>query len=716
MARKLTPSTRPRPAEPGEALHEANHNPSAQQSPLRVASRASALALLQVREFFSAFPGLQYEIISQPAWGDHRKDISLLDNPPADLFTREQDELVLRGEADIAIHSAKDMPFPLSEGLELLALTEAFDATDSLVSTGNKTLNEIPAGARVATSSPTRKAELLALRPDLEVAGIRGTIEERIAQIDAGDYDALIVATCALKRLGLTHRIAEVLPFRTHPLQGCLAVVGKKGNRLSSEVDFTTVDVRTRYGHVSITGFGPGNPDLLTRQATRALELADSIFYDDLLDARELHRYTADKVYVGKRKDQHSHSQEEIHRLMMDAARAGRRVVRLKGGDPMVFAHGGEEALALAQCYIPYEIIPGISTALAVASLTGIPLTHRGLASSVAFVTGHSPGLKLPDTDTVVIYMGAANLRTIATNALAQGRDPETPVLLAAHVSRDNEQRFFSTLKELAFEEKNYPTPLIVVVGKVAGLGAVLPAKTRPTLLVAGTHPGDYDRLGKVIHQPLIELKALDTPPLSDFLPNHDWLIFTSRNSVDFFFQALLKEEKTDLRSLAGLRIVSVGRITSSALLCYGLKPDLQATDESSEGILKLLLHQPAARAFIPRSAIGLPVLPEGLRNAGWKVTEIPLYTNSLPEATRPIDLTGIDTIVLTSPSCVSNFKQVYGGLPEDKNYVLRGRETEKRFDSEKEITKNYQVKLQTSGSTHTAAESGSNHHQQNSK
>lgn len=712
MARKLTPSTRPRSAVPGEALHEASRNQSAQESPLRVASRASTLALLQVREFFRAFPGLQYEIISQPAWGDQRKDISLLDNPPADLFTREQDELVLRGEADIAIHSAKDMPFPLPEGLELLALTEAFDATDSLVSTGNKTLNELPAGARVATSSPTRKAELLALRPDLEVAGIRGTIEERIAQIDAGEYDALIVASCALQRLGLTHRIAEVLPFRTHPLQGCLAVVGKKRNQLSSEVDFTSVDARTRYGHVSITGFGPGNPDLLTRRATRALELADCIFYDDLLDARELHRYTADKVYVGKRKDQHSHSQEEINRLMMDAARAGRRVVRLKGGDPMVFAHGGEEALALAQCYIPYEIIPGISTALAVASLTGIPLTHRGLASSVAFVTGHSSGLKLPDTDTVVIYMGAANLRPIAANALAQGRDPETPVLLAAHVSRDNEQRFFSTLKELASEEKSYPTPLIVVVGKVASLGAVLPAKSRPTLLVTGTHPGDYDRLGKVIHQPLIELKALHTPPLRELLPDHDWLIFTSRNSVDFFFQALLKEEKTDIRSLARLRIVSVGRITSSALLRYGLKPDLQATDESSEGILKLLQPLPAARAFIPRSAIGLPTLPEGLRNAGWKVSEIPLYTNSLPEATKPIDLAGIDTIVLTSPSCVSNFKQVYGQLPADKEYLLRGRETENRFDREKDSTKTYQVKLQASGSTHTAAASGSFHHQ----
>ena len=753
MARKLTPSTRPRSAVPGEALHEASRNscyivtaqpvtkgealheasrnPSAQESPLRVASRASTLALLQVREFFRAFPGLQYEIISQPAWGDRRKDISLLDNPPADLFTREQDELVLQGKADIAIHSAKDMPFPLPEGLELLALTEAFDATDSLVSTGNKTLNELPAGARVATSSPTRKAELLALRPDLEVAGIRGTIEERIAQIDAGEYDALIVASCALQRLGLTHRIAEVLPFRTHPLQGCLAVVGKKGNRLAvstkteqsaeenlptSEVDFTSVDARTRYGHVSITGFGPGNPDLLTRRATRALEQADCIFYDDLLDARELHRYTADKVYVGKRKDQHSHSQEEIHQLLMDAARAGRRVVRLKGGDPMVFAHGGEEALALAQCYIPFEIIPGISTALAVASLTGIPLTHRGLASSVAFVTGHSSGLKLPDTDTVVIYMGAANLRPIAANALAQGRDPETPVLLAAHVSRDNEQRFFSTLKELASEEKSYPTPLIVVVGKVASLGAVLPAKSRPTLLVTGTHPGDYDRLGKVIHQPLIELKALHTPPLRELLPDHDWLIFTSRNSVDFFFQALLKEEKTDIRSLARLRIVSVGRITSSALLRYGLKPDLQATDESSEGILKLLLHHPAARAFIPRSAIGLPTLPEGLRNAGWKVSEIPLYTNSLPEATKPIDLAGIDTIVLTSPSCVSNFKQVYGQLPADKEYLLRGRETENRFDREKDSTKTYQVKLQTSGSTHTAAASGSTHHQHTSK
>ena len=192
-------------------------------------SRQSPLALLQVQEVFGLFPEINYELIKLESFGDKNKQISLLDNPPADIFTRELDEAILNGTADLAIHSAKDLPYPLPQGVEVIALFEAFDQSDSLVSRNNLTLETLAAGARIGTSSPTRKKELLSLRPDVEVVSIRGTIEERIAQVDSGFIDALIVATCALKRLGLEKRIAEILPFETHPLQGNLAITAKAG-------------------------------------------------------------------------------------------------------------------------------------------------------------------------------------------------------------------------------------------------------------------------------------------------------------------------------------------------------------------------------------------------------------------------------------------------------------------------------------------------------
>jgi len=145
------------------------------------------------------------------------------------MFTRELDLALLKGEADVAIHSAKDLPEHLNGGLEVIALYEAFDKTDSLVSTCNMTLAELPVGSRVGTSSPLRRKELLALRPDLQVVGIRGCIEDRVGQVRRGDIDAAIVATCALKRLGMEQEIAEILPFETHPMQGWLAVTARKG-------------------------------------------------------------------------------------------------------------------------------------------------------------------------------------------------------------------------------------------------------------------------------------------------------------------------------------------------------------------------------------------------------------------------------------------------------------------------------------------------------
>ncbi len=197
---------------------------------LRVTARDSRLSRIQVDEVFSRFPDTPYRLLTKKSYGDKHKRISLLNGEaPDDMFTRELDEALLNDTADIAIHSAKDLPEHLHPGLEVIAIYEAFDKTDSLVSRDHLSLSDLPSGSTVGTSSPLRRKELLALRPDLQIVGIRGCIEERVHQVRTGQIDAAIVATCALKRLGLEDEISEILPFTTHPMQGRLAITAKKG-------------------------------------------------------------------------------------------------------------------------------------------------------------------------------------------------------------------------------------------------------------------------------------------------------------------------------------------------------------------------------------------------------------------------------------------------------------------------------------------------------
>lgn len=657
---------------------------------IKVISRKSPLALKQVEEVFSLFPEIDYELITIPSFGDKHKEISLLENPPLDIFTRELDEAILLGTADLAVHSAKDLPYPLTKGLEVIALLDAFDQTDSLVSRNNLDLKELPKDAKVGTSSQVRRNELQALRPDIKTVGVRGTIEERIVLVDSGKIDALIVASCALRRLGLSHRATEVLPFETHPLQGHLAIVAKKDN-IELKSYFSSKDIRNQYGKVTLVGFGPGDPELLTIKGEKALKQADIIFYDDLLDKDYIEKYSAEKVYVGKRKDRHSLEQKSINRLLLDAAKAGKTVVRLKGGDPMIFAHGGEEVEYLQSNFVEATVIPGISTGIAVSSLNKIPLTHRGIASSVAFISGHSESIQIPDADTLVYYMGGSNIKLITAKAIADGKNPKTPVLLSYNVSHPDQQDFYTTLEELSRDEKAFPTPLIAVIGDVVSLKEHAASEVeKPVLLVTGSEKGQFEQTYRVIHQPLIQIKEIiENTLLEKYIEKveqFNWLFFTSRHTVPIFFKAFFKTGK-DIRSLSHLQIASVGQTTSDALKQYGLLPDLQAGQESSRGLIRDIDIKgiESGKALIPRSELALPVLHKGLMERDWEVTTVSVYRNVYPEDLRPLNLNQLQAIYFASPSCVTNFLKLYGYLPKDKQYIFKGKETERRF---KELNK----------------------------
>ena len=688
---------------------------------MRIISRQSKLALLQVEEVMRHFPQVAYKLIKTDSFGDRHKEVSLMDKSVAtDFFTRELDSALLDGRADIAIHSAKDLPYPLPAGIKVIALTESADKSDSLVTRDGKTLAELPAHSRVGTSSALRKSELLALRSDIDVVSIRGSIEERITQVDNGSIDALIVASCALERLALSHRASERLPFATHPLQGNLAITASSDVSDAIESMFSQIDIRKYYGRVTLIGFGPGDPELITVKGMRILEQADAIFYDDLTNEPFLMQFKADKVYVGKRSGKHSHAQDEINRLVYSAAISGKRVVRLKGGDAMIFAHGREEIDYLKSMMVEVDVVPGISSGIALASLTQIPLTHRGIAQSVAFVLGHSAKPQTPDADTLLYYMGGEKVSEIADALLKSGRKEETPVALVSNVSLPEQRTVFSTLGELRYAVF-HATPVLIIVGEVVGLEArshlqrVYNTGTQsdtPLIKCVGVEREKWnceaDELANkvegrklkvenkfsIFNSPLSPQGCLPEQEFSIFnsplspqgcLPEQDllqlvepcekfsifnfqfsiaqppdWVVFTSRYGVRYYEG-----------SLEGLKVASVGPVTSADIRSKysGKEPDFESPTQSAEGLIEFFRHHPKSRILLPRSDKALESLSDGLRASGHEVTELTVYHNIPNPDAEKQNLDKYDKVMFTSPSTVEAFRNIY--TKEESKHLL---------------------------------------------
>ena len=747
---------------------------------IRVIARGSRLSRLQVEEVFRQFPELPYEIKYLESYGDKHQHISLLNGEaPADIFTRELDDAIRNGEADIAIHSAKDLPYPLPKDIEVIALFPAFDTTDSLVSRGHKTLAELPTGSVIGTSSPLRKKGLNSLRPDLVIKGIRGCIEERVQQVKDGKYDAAIVATCALKRLGMEDKIAEVLPFATHPLQGYLAVTAKKVKSEERRAKNSTADIAgedsqsteeekqensslftlhsslknllNKQGTVSLVGFGPGAPDLLTIKAAKAIEQADIIFYDDLIDASYLEDKKAEKVYVGKRAGYHHKEQGDINRLLLDAARAGKQVVRLKGGDPMIFAHGSEEIEYLESNLIKVNVIPGITTASALAASQKISLTHRDFSSSVALVSGHTQHPVTPDAETLVYYMGAKQLQAIATKLIDEGWAMNTPVLLTYNVSRADEQTFETTLWELRNGTlADLPTPLIALIGYVAALKHHQASDIRPTLYT-GTLPPLEKRKPDYTYTPLIEInyyptyysffeeeeednrffKAYCTENTTPYFDEYEcsYILFTSQYSVAPTIKAL-KDSSAIQENKDKIKVVSIGDTTTEALHRVGITNVIEVEKDNRFGVIEwfkkerenflasnkakykeikrklaelphdesealwqkeylFICQYETPMIYFPHSSLTPEDLPKALNELGYHVTSIVAYNNVMPKNPRRVNINHFKRIIFTSPSTIDHFIELYGKLPEDTEFITRGPVTQAHLE---EVINNEQL------------------------
>ncbi|MHC4717732.1 MAG: uroporphyrinogen-III C-methyltransferase, partial [Planctomycetota bacterium] len=371
-------------------------------------------------------------------------------------------------------------------------------------------------------------------------------------------------------------------------------------------------------GRVYLVGAGPGDPGLITVRGLEVLSEADVIVHDYLapaeLPARA--RPQAERIYVGKRAGKHTLSQDEINALLVDRARGGATVVRLKGGDPFVFGRGGEEALALAEAHVAFEVVPGVTAAVAAAAYAGIPVTHRGLAGGVALVTGHeAPDKDRTDLDfqaladwpgTLAFYMGVSNLATICRELIAHGLDGDTPAAVVQWGTTPRQQTLTGTVTDLPrlAADADVKPPAIILIGHVVRLRGKLQWFERRRLFgrrIVVTRPraqaaGLTDRLRRlgadVLELPAIRIEPPDDPkPLEDAAAEagaFDWILFTSVNGVDAFFAAL-RRLGADSRALGGVGVGSIGPATTERLGRYGIRPDAQPAEFTSAELARVV-------------------------------------------------------------------------------------------------------------------------------
>jgi uroporphyrinogen III methyltransferase / synthase len=413
---------------------------------------------------------------------------------------------------------------------------------------------------------------------------------------------------------------------------------------------------------VYLVGAGPGDPGLITVKGRQALERADCVLYDFLANERLLDYAPAkaERIYVGKKRAKHEMTQDEISALLVERARRGWTVVRLKGGDPFIFARGGEEIEALAGAGIPFEIVPGVTTPLGLAAYTGVPLTHRDHSSVVTFVTGHEvepiDWSKTGTSGTVVLFMGMVNFPAIAREMMAHGRPPETPAMAVRWATRPDQQTLVGTLATLPalIAAHGMRPPATIVVGEVVALRdrfnwfEKLPLFGKRIVVTRdrGTTPNrgqaaelaaPLNELGaETILLPAIEIRPAEDPEPLDRaiarLRTYDWLIFTSVNGVRYFTERLDASAR-DLRALSSLKICAIGPATRAAVEALHLKVDLMPEEYVAESLVAAFTeeHLNGRRILLPRAAVARDVVPTELTRRGASVEVVEAYRTVAP-------------------------------------------------------------------------------------
>jgi len=447
---------------------------------------------------------------------------------------------------------------------------------------------------------------------------------------------------------------------------------------------------------VYLVGAGPGDPRLITVKGLECIKKADVVIYDYLVntDLLSAAKQDAEFIYVGKQGSAHTMEQEDINKLIAKKALEGKIVTRLKGGDPYIFGRGGEEAIVLHENNIPFEVVPGITAAIASPNYAGIPVTHRDFTSTFGLITGHEDPTKNESAidwakvstgiGTIAFYMGIKNLPYITEQLIKHGRSKDTPVAVIRWGTTPQQKTIIGTLGTIVQKAKDIKPPAITIVGEVVKLRDQLNwFETKPlfgkTIVVtrsreqASEFADQLQEYGAhVIEFPTIEIAKPDTlKPLDEAINNiqsYNWLVFTSINGVDSFFQRLFELGK-DIRELKGIKLCAIGPATEEGIKKYHIKVDCIPPKFVAESVveeLKKVTVVKGERFLLPRADIARSSLPQELQKLGGTVTDLVAYKTIMAQP-RNINLIDkinngeINIVTFTSSSTVRNFVQIIG-------------------------------------------------------
>ncbi|MCL5061909.1 MAG: uroporphyrinogen-III C-methyltransferase [Nitrospiraceae bacterium] len=461
-------------------------------------------------------------------------------------------------------------------------------------------------------------------------------------------------------------------------------------------------------GKVYLIGAGPGDIGLLTVKGLKCLQKAEVVVYDFHLNAQILNyiNHDAEFIYAGKRGGHHAMTQDEINQALVDRAKEGKIVCRLKGGDPFVFGRGGEEAEVLVKEGIEFEVIPGVSSSIAAPAYAGIPLTHRKYSSSFAVITGNEDITKPESSidwskfangfDTLVFLMGVKNIGAITSKLIEHGKSPDTPTAVVRWGTRPDQKTVVSTLKDIAglVKEEKIRPPAVMVVGNVVKLRDTLKwYENKPLfgqrILITREYTKDYEPLedlgAEIFEFPTIEI----APPESykeldesiDKVETYNWIIFTSANGFKYFMQRLLDKNR-DIRDLRGIKICAIGIKTAEAIRNYGIKVDLIPEEFNAEGLIKSVQGFKGSRVqglkgikiLLPRAEVAREVFPQKVRELGGEIDTPAAYRAVKPEKhgkrlKRFLKEGRISVATFTSAATFNNFVDIMG---EDAIEVLK--------------------------------------------
>lgn len=735
------------------------------------------------------FPSIEIEIAGFETKGDLHLDKSLSAFGSKGAFTKELEGAMMDGRIDLAVHSAKDLPVELPEGLTVGAVLKRGDSRDVWVSLRREfsIIEECKEKTVVGTGSLRRALQIQQICPSVDIRDIRGNVPTRLKKLSEELFDGIILAAAGLKRLGYLSDACdetgcfeaegqtffyEILPkeqffpaagqgiiaveTRQHDCEDCmqaihdeqtwqmflaerafLKAIGGGCNEaaaVDTAVDEEKMTVRARYaadgahmkeisvsgtrygdrmkdrqmavdlgcraaqklqsGKVYLIGAGPGDTGLITMKGIEALKEADVVVYDHLASPSLLNttKDEAEWIDAGKFAGHHRMKQAEIEELLIEKAMEGQTVARLKGGDPFIFGRGGEEALALTAAGIEYEVIPGVSSAYSAPAYAGIPITHRGKASSFHVITGHEDPTKenssldyeilAREEGTLVFLMGLSKLNQISERLIANGKDAHTPAAVIASGTTARQRCVTGELGRIAAisEKADIQPPAILVVGDVVSLkkeidwqqaGSLSGKKilVTATEIIAEPLAEKIRKLGgEPVVMSLISVRAEKMYGLKEVLvrPGKRWLVFTSRNGVRFFFEQM-KKEQVDIRSLGDSRIAVMGAGTRKELENWGCYADLVPEQSCSESLAKALCAhaEPDEAICLFRAEEASDVLTKRLREKQYRVVDIPTYRTEIMWKKRELlreMLEDVDAVTFCSASAVSAFVQMTEG------------------------------------------------------